>query len=443
MRHQEATMRRAVGLAMMVAAVAAPAGAQTSDIVFGGWSWRSRDPGSRPAGLGGAYVAVADSVRTAGINPAGIALIPKAELAAGTANLWAGFGYSLGHAITAAKPAGPASPGPVAGPAAGPVAGRPTQPAVPAVPCAPARLTRPLAVALFAERAATQENQVDVVRGPARSESGSLSSSAEEVGLSIARGLVPWLNLGMTVTWSHVRLEGQSAVANLAGDELSRVILSGDANKARGTVGLLATFGPSSDPTMFRLAAAYHRDILGWSAERTEIDRVAGLVAGPRTIDIEEPPVLAAGAALRLSDSWLFSGEVDYIWYDEVRRTLERNTDAATASAFRLPNRLEPRLGIELTKPSPTGGYFKLRAGIRRETAGRLAYEGTDGALLQAFGEPPPSAFRAGAGASLLGEFYENGFRFDIDISQVVVERLTSVRAAGRRRLSFGITVRM
>ena len=103
---------------------------------------------------------------------------------------------------------------------------------------------------------------------------------------------------------------------------------------------------------------------------------------------------------------------------------------------------LEPRLGIELTRPSPTGGYFKLRAGIHRETAGRLGYEGTDLALRQAFAQPP-DAFRAGAGASLLGEFYENGFRFDVDISQVVVERLTSVRAAGRRRISFGFTVRM
>jgi hypothetical protein len=254
---------------------------------------------------------------------------------------------------------------------------------------------------------------------------------------------VPWLDLGVTVTWSHVRLEGQSAVTNLEGDELSRVLIGGDANKARGVVGLLATFGPASDPTAFRIGAAYHRDLLGWSVERTEIDRVAGLVSGPRTIDIEEPPVLAAGAALRLSDTWLFTGEVDYIWYDQVRRTLERNTDAATASAFRLRNRLEPRLGFELTKPSPTGGYYKLRAGMRRETAGRLAYDGTDAALRQAFGEPPPAAFRAGVGASLLGEFYENGFRFDIDISQVVVERLTSVRAAGRRRLSFGVTVRM
>ncbi len=95
-----------------------------------------------------------------------------------------------------------------------------------------------------------------------------------------------------------------------------------------------------------------------------------------------------------------------------------------------------------MTRPSPTGGYYKLRAGVRRETSGRLEYRGTDPALGQAF-EAPPAAFRAGAGASLLGEFYENGFRFDVDVSQVVVERLASVRSAGRRRVSFSLTVRM
>jgi hypothetical protein len=435
-------MRSGVRSGVMVAAVAAflPAAgrAQTSDILFGGWSWRSRDPGSRPAGLGGAYVAVADSIRTATVNPAGIALIPRAELALGTANLWAGAGFSLRRT---AKPTGPVGPTPTA--PAGPVPVRPTQPgAGVVVPCAPPRLTRPLAVALFGEQAVTQDNQVDVVRGPGRSETGLLSSTAEEAGFSLARGLTPWLDLGVTVSWRHVRLEGESAVLDLDGDELSHITIGGDSNKARGIAGLLATFGPASDPTAFRLGVAYHQDLVAWKVERTEIDRVGGVVTGPRTIDIEEPPVLAAGAALRLSDIWLFTGEVDYIWYERVTRSLERNTDAATAAPFRLGNRLEPRLGIEMTRPSPTGGYFKVRAGIRRETPGRLAYDGPDPTLRQAFGESG-DAFRAGAGASLLGEFYENGFRFDVDISQVVVERLTSVRAAGRRRISFGLTVRM
>ena len=434
-------MRRAVGLAMLVAAFAAPpAGAQTTDVLFGGWSWRSRDVGSRPAGLGGAYVAVADSIRTATVNPAGVALIPRAELSISSANLWAGAGLSLRRTH---KPAdAPPRPTPAA-PPGGPVPTRPTQPgAGVVVPCAPPRLTRPFAIAIFGEQAVSQDNEVAVVRGPGLSESGTLSSTAEEVGLSLARGLAPWLNLGATVSWRHVRIEGDSTILNLAGDELSRVTIGGDSSKARGIAGLLATFGPSSDPTAFRLGLAYHQDLVAWKVERTAIDRVGGVVTGPRTIDIEEAPLLAVGAAWRVSDTWLFTGELDYIWYERVTRSLERNLDEAAAAPFRLDNRFEPRLGIEMTRPSPTGGYFKVRAGVRRETAGRLAYEGTDPALQQAFGESG-DAFRAGAGVSLLGEFYENGFRLDIDISQVVVERLTSVRAAGQRRISFGLTVRM
>src|SRR5258706_12307090 len=77
---------------LIAATLPASAGAQTGDIVFGAWSWRSRDPGSRPAGLGGAYVAVAASIRPAAVNPAGLALIPKAGLAAGTGSPWAGIG---------------------------------------------------------------------------------------------------------------------------------------------------------------------------------------------------------------------------------------------------------------------------------------------------------------------------------------------------------------
>lgn len=431
-------MRSGVLSRALVAALAvglpASAGAQTSDIVFGGWSWRSRDPGSRPAGLGGAYVAVADSIRTAAINPAGIALLPKAELAAGTAALWAGIGISLRH-TGSTGPAGPAGPAPVTT--------RPTQPERP-VPCAPARQARPLAIALFVEQAVTADNQVEVIRGPGRSESGALSSTTETAGLTLAKGLTSWLDLGGTLTWRHVRMDGKSSVLDLAGDELSRITIGGDANKARGILGALATFGPISDPTSFRLGVAYQRDIVGWTVERTAIDRVQGVVTGggPTRIAIEEPPVLAAGAAWRLSDTWLVTGEVDYIWYDRIGRALARNTQGGAPPDFRLQNGLEPRFGIEMTAPSPTGGYFKLRAGIRRETSGQLAYLGSDTALRQSF-ESPAAAFRAGAGASLLGEFYENAFRFDVDVSQVVVERLTSVRAAGQRRLSLSLTVRM
>src|SRR5262249_52413208 len=154
------------------------------------------------------------------------------ELALGSASRWAGVAYSLRH--TGAAPA----------PAATPPPGRPTQPAKP-VPCSNPRVSRPWAFALYTEQALDQENQVQVVRGPGLSESGTLSSSVEEVGAGIAKGLAPWLDLGVTVSWKHLRLDGSTAQLDLSGNELSHVALGGDANKARGIAGLLLTFGPT------------------------------------------------------------------------------------------------------------------------------------------------------------------------------------------------------
>src|SRR5262249_61882464 len=65
-----------IGLA---AVAAGPAAAQTTDALFAGWRWSPMALGSRPAGLGGAFVAVADGKEAASANPAGLALIPAWE----------------------------------------------------------------------------------------------------------------------------------------------------------------------------------------------------------------------------------------------------------------------------------------------------------------------------------------------------------------------------
>ena len=193
------------------------------------------------------------------------------------------------------------------------------------MPCAPPRLTRPLAIAFFGEQSVGQDNEVQVVRGPGLSESGILSSSAEEVGLSLARGLAPWLNFGVTAGWRHVRMEGESAVLNLAGDELSRITIGGDSNKVarhrRAAGHFRSDQRPHRVPPRPRLPPGPRGLEGGAHRDRPRRRRVTG----PRTIDIEEPPLLAAGAAWRPSDTWLFTGEVDYIWYDRVTRSLERN----------------------------------------------------------------------------------------------------------------------
>jgi hypothetical protein len=399
----------------------APGRAQTADALLGGWSWRPRELGSRPAGLAGAYVAVADSVRTVSLNPAGLSLIPHAELAASTADRWIGLGYARHAVARAGTP-------------------RPTEPGAPA-PCPPGAASRPWAVALFAEQAVRQRNVIEVVHAPGIAERGEVEAHREEIGVSVAKGITPWLNVGLTVAWHHMRMDGRSTTLDPMDRELQVLTISGDSNKARAGVGVLATFGPGSSPTALRIGVAYRRDLLPWEVERTVLDRARGVVAsGPALVDIEEPPILSGGAAWRLSDQWLVTGQVDYIWYDRVRRALARNS--GSAERFQLEDAFEPRVGIELTRPSPFGGYYKVRAGARRESAGRLAFEGTDPPLTQAF-RGSPRALRASVGVSILAEFYDTAARFDFDISQVAVERRRSLSPAGGRRYSFGLTVRL
>jgi hypothetical protein len=67
---------------------------------------------------------------------------------------------------------------------------------------------------------------------------------------------------------------------------------------------------------------------------------------------------------------------------------------------------------------------------------------GADLGRTQAFPDVGP-AFRGSAGLSLLAEFYARAARIDFDLSQVVVARTSSLSAAGTRRISLSVTVRL
>ncbi|HVR69933.1 MAG TPA: hypothetical protein VMT87_03735 [Vicinamibacteria bacterium] len=378
--------------------------------------------GARPSGLGGAFVAVADDTRAAVTNPAGLTLVPNLELAAGVGERWLALATALrGETV--------------------PVSGLPADSAATPLPCPPGPRKRPWAVGFFAQQSLDHGSHLEVVSGPGLVEDGLLSADREQIGLVAARGLTHWLNLGLSLNWRHLRLEGSSTLRDARGAEVRRVTLDGDANKFRAVGGLLATFGGRHSPTAFRVGLSYERDLSTWTVERREVDVAAGTVAAPARVRVAEPPVLSGGVAWRLSDGWLVSGQLDYVWYERVLAALRAN-EVEEASLFTLSDGFEPRLGLEHTRPSPIGGYLKLRAGLRRETGGRLRYEGADLARTQAFREVP-AALRGAVGASLAAEFYARAARLDLDLSQVVVARTTTVSAAGTRRFSINLTVRL
>src|SRR5512147_3251885 len=72
-----------------------PLAGQTIDPLFAGFRWAPGEVGSRPAGLAGAFVGLADDGRAAVANPAGLTLIPISEVELSTGRPWIGAGFDL------------------------------------------------------------------------------------------------------------------------------------------------------------------------------------------------------------------------------------------------------------------------------------------------------------------------------------------------------------
>jgi hypothetical protein len=86
---------RALPTVLLCVILAPAALAQTPDPVFAGWSFAPESVGSRPAGLGGAFVALADDAKAAFVNPAGLTRVPLTEVALSSGDGWASAASSL------------------------------------------------------------------------------------------------------------------------------------------------------------------------------------------------------------------------------------------------------------------------------------------------------------------------------------------------------------
>src|SRR5262245_15661841 len=88
---------RALTTAVLVV-LASPLRAQIPDLVFAGWSFAPPSVGSRPAGMGGAFVGLADDTKATYVNPAGLCHIPLTEVGLSSGDRWAATATPLGRA---------------------------------------------------------------------------------------------------------------------------------------------------------------------------------------------------------------------------------------------------------------------------------------------------------------------------------------------------------
>jgi len=361
--------KRGAGLAAFtLLTLAPPLAAQTNDPLFAGFRWAPSAVGSRPAGMGGAFVGLADSVKAAAANPAGLTLIPVNEIGLSLGKPWIAAGIGWEHLR---------------------VAGYLTQ---------------------------TDEARVELPELDPSSR-GFLDSSVWEAGLAMGAELHPRVRLGASLAWSRLRLEGQRTVANADdGEETVASSVDSEEGSLRGSVGLLVVLVGANARSLpsLRLGVSYQPGF-DWSA-RMRSDPAAPAAA----IAIRRPTLITAGFAWRAVDRWSFVAEEDVIRYGEIVDALERNVGPSAAAGFRLANVVEPRLGAEFSAPLWCGcGSVKLRGGLHYRAPATLIYEGADPVAARAFA---PGRWKTVAtfGASWFSEYFGNGIRLDLDARDLI-----------------------
>lgn len=344
---------------LLVLLAGARAHAQTSDPLFAGHRFSPPSVGSRPAGMAGAFVGLADDVKAAVVNPAGLTLIPIREI-----------GGSLGPPWLAAS-VGRAS----------------------------------LRVAGYVTR--FDESEVSLAE-LAPSLEGSLESSVLEAGLAAGVQVRPRLRVGGSLAWSRLRLDG---VRLGPGGTDPAASVSAEDGSLRGSLGAMVMIVGSTSRAIpaLRLGLSYQPGF-DWQARQSDAQ-------GTREIDVRRPTLVSFGLAWRASGRWAVTGQGDVIRYSEVRDTLARNSPGD--EGFRMPNVIEPRIGTEFASPLSCGcGIVRVRAGVHYQAPGSLGYEGLDPARRLAFVEGNWRTV-ATLGASFVSEYSGNGLRLDVDSRDV------------------------
>lgn len=343
----------ALGLAL-AACAAAPAAAQTTDPVFAGWRFAPATVGSRSAGMGGAFLAVADDARAAVTNPAGLTQVPTNEVSLSTGRPWAAVGT-----------------------------GR-----------------RRFRFAAYATKA--EQDPAEPRDGPERI---SLQPSITEYGVAAGLQMFKRVRIGAAVAHSRLNVEEEGRTAQNGAQPLHPLV-GGDDAQVRYTVGMLVDLlrvnGASTSPLRFAFAVQPGID---WSIPQA--------VGG--TVDVRRPSVTSFGLGWRANNHWSFSAQGDFIRFKDVVQTLRRNVGVAAAEGFDLPDEVEPRLGGEYATPLKCGcGSVKVRAGVHYQSPGTLRYQGDDDALLTAFAGQRRTTVVT-LGGSLFAEHFGNALRFDVD----------------------------
>jgi opacity protein-like surface antigen len=360
-----------LALSAAVLLLSLPALGQTNDPVFRSWRWEDRSTLSpRAAGMGGAFVAVANDFGAALLNPAGVAACPKALEGAwnGVVPNNASFGEERVRRDEWA---------------AGILA----------------RVGCRFGMALYFEKPASLRIDED----PGSPYRGSFEAGVSGPGAAVAYRVHHRLEVGAGVRFLELDSAGVSSPR--ASPTTTPVTFTDGHNKwdTAWTAGLLFNLHPRTH------AGLAYRSGVKWPLLRDPPAQVAGSSFSKPALRM--PAVLSAGAAweVRIAHhrAWMIlTAQADLVRYSEVESGLLAARQQFSASDYRLSDAWDLRAGVEMSVPTQCwtgcGTMFQFRLGVHRQQSPILSYEGANPAEATLFpGEPTRWVGSAGGSFAL------------------------------------------
>jgi long-subunit fatty acid transport protein len=349
-------------LTLLVILAARPALAQTNDSLFADWRLDQDTGAPRAAGLGGAFVAVADDASAVMLNPAGLVRLGKAEIAASLLSRGAAQGGTLRSRTSVGYVGG---------------AGL---------------LSRRWAVGGFLSVPHDRHTSFPSVSSTSSRGPGFFDTTVTDAGAALSWQPTARLSLGLRLNVTHLRL--QADVNTIAADGSDLFIgMAASGNRVTGDAGLLFD---ASDALRFGLV---YRQGATWTVERLARDVSRDVLLDESPYELRSPSALRAGLAYRINEHLLLTGQGDLV-FGAPAGSIRITRSAFRSNDYTRETALDGRAGVEVSWNAGSVS-LQLRGGIAREAAGAIVYVGADDSESRLFDGQSSSTFGT-AGASIV-----------------------------------------
>jgi hypothetical protein len=330
-------MRSALLIGLLVAA--STAAAQTNDPNWRSWEWAEDIDGPRAAGMGGAFVGVADDSESVFLNPAGMALLDTSlEIRAGIQSRGAG---TLPNGDSSASRFG-----------FGFIGG-----------CG--KLTKTVAIGGYLRE--PHDQRIRLLQSASGGlDTGYLDTTITDVGVAGAWHVLPRLYVGGRINVTHLRLQGlltrSAGVASYTSGTASAE------DRIAGDAGALLQISEK-----VALGASFTQGAV-WDASRTANGALGE--EQPVNYQVSSPSRFAVGLSGRPNERFLLSAQVDYLLLGRLHDTFRVVRAPVEASEYQLDNGVEFRAGAEVSLPVK-GISVQVRGGIYSQAPGAFLFTGT------------------------------------------------------------------